>query len=88
MRENTIGEKGDFITSPEISQVFGEVSHLFDSLSYITAFNILVQLVGVWILADYVCHGKSSPWQLVEFGPGRGTLIADILRVCLHMLAR
>ena len=35
MRENTIGEKGDFITSPEISQVFGEVSKLFAEFTII-----------------------------------------------------
>lgn len=26
---NVFGSRGDFITSPEISQVFGEVNHIF-----------------------------------------------------------
>ncbi|OCH86620.1 DUF185-domain-containing protein [Obba rivulosa] len=56
------GARGDFITSPEISQVFGE-------------------LVGVWFLSQWMLHGKSREIRLVELGPGRGTLMSDILRV-------
>ena len=57
------GSKGDFITSPEISQVFGE-------------------LVGLWIVAEWISQGKrNSGVELVELGPGRGTLMDDVLRV-------
>lgn len=57
------GQKGDFITSPEISQVFGE-------------------LVGVWVVAEWISQGKrSSGIHLMEVGPGRGTLMDDMLRV-------
>lgn len=56
------GQKGDFITSPEISQVFGE-------------------LVGVWVVAEWMSQGKrSSGIHLMEVGPGRGTLMDDMLR--------
>jgi len=61
------GQKGDFITSPEISQVFGE-------------------LVGLWIVAEWISQGKkSSGVNIIEAGPGRGTLMNDLLRVCIRI---
>lgn len=55
------GKEGDFTTSPEISQVFGE-------------------LIGAWLL-DMWQHLSASHAILCEAGPGRGTLMKDILRV-------
>ncbi|KAF2422751.1 DUF185-domain-containing protein [Tothia fuscella] len=56
------GAKGDFVTSPEISQVFGE-------------------LVGLWVVAEWMAQGKRGDGvHIIEVGPGRGTLMDDMLR--------
>ncbi len=56
-----IGAQGDFITAPEIHQMFGE-------------------LIGLWAAEVWHALGAPDPVRLVELGPGRGTLLADLLR--------
>lgn len=56
-----IGRDGDFITAPEISQIFGE-------------------LVGLWSAAVWQQMGSPARIELVEIGPGRGTMMQDALR--------
>ncbi len=56
-----LGRGGDFTTSPEISQMFGE-------------------LVGLALAQAWMDQGCAQDVTLAEFGPGRGTLMADILR--------
>ena len=51
----------DFITAPEVSQMFGE-------------------LVGLWLAQAWADQGRPAHPLLVELGPGRGTLMADVLR--------
>lgn len=57
-----IGAKGDFITAPEISQMFGE-------------------MIGIWAVEAWEALGKPSHFNLVELGPGKGTLMSDLLRI-------
>ncbi len=57
------GASGDFITAPEISQMFGE-------------------LIGLTLAQAWLDQGAPTRFSLVELGPGRGTLMADMLRAC------
>ncbi|BEV46403.1 class I SAM-dependent methyltransferase [Afipia carboxidovorans] len=56
-----LGRGGDFITAPEISQMFGE-------------------LIGLWAASVWNAMGMPERVQLIELGPGRGTMMADALR--------
>lgn len=59
--QDPFGSKGDFITAPEISQMFGE-------------------LIGLSLAQSWMDQGAPSQFTLAELGPGRGTLMSDILR--------
>ncbi|MGH6662304.1 MAG: class I SAM-dependent methyltransferase [Rhodospirillales bacterium] len=61
MRRDPFGRAGDFITAPEVSQMFGE-------------------LIGLTCAEAWQAMGRPESFQLVELGPGRGTLMADALR--------
>jgi NADH dehydrogenase [ubiquinone] 1 alpha subcomplex assembly factor 7 len=66
-QSDQFGTKGDFVTSPEISQVFGE-------------------MVGIWFVSEWMAQGqgqksgKGGKTHFIELGPGRGTLMDDVLR--------
>lgn len=60
-KSDSIGRQGDFITAPEMTQVFGEI-------------------IAMWLVWVWQESGQPAPFHLVELGPGRGTLMADILR--------
>ncbi|CAL5367947.1 unnamed protein product [Camellia sinensis] len=61
INRDVFGAEGDFITSPEVSQMFGE-------------------MVGVWAMCLWEQMGQPNRVNLIELGPGRGTLMADLLR--------
>lgn len=47
--------------------------------------QIFGECITIWLLTQYEALGKPSKIQLVELGPGRGTLICDILRAALNI---
>ncbi|MGH6717741.1 MAG: SAM-dependent methyltransferase, partial [Alphaproteobacteria bacterium] len=61
MTADPFGAAGDFVTAPEVSQMFGE-------------------LIGLWVADVWQGLGAPAPFRLIELGPGRGTLMADLLR--------
>lgn len=38
------------------------------------------ELIGLWMLEVWHTRGRPAPCRLIELGPGRGTLMADLLR--------
>ncbi|WP_163268777.1 class I SAM-dependent methyltransferase [Chelativorans alearense] len=60
------GRGGDFITAPEVSQMFGE-------------------LVAVWLYAAWQACGAPEDAIIAEIGPGRGTLMKDMLRTLARL---
>ncbi|MCC6946769.1 MAG: SAM-dependent methyltransferase [Bradyrhizobiaceae bacterium] len=61
MTRDPFGASGDFVTAPEVSQMFGE-------------------MIGIWCAEVWRAAGEPAKINLVELGPGRGTLMADVLR--------
>lgn len=53
-------DTGDFITSPEVSSVFGE-------------------MIGIYMFQIWQIQGQPKSLRMIEFGPGRGTLMHDML---------
>ena len=60
MFKDVFGTKGDFTTSPEMLQSFGE-------------------MIGLWFISQFQSV-KPPQIRLVELGPGKGTLMSDVLR--------
>lgn len=65
MQQMPLGVAGDFVTSPEISQIFGE-------------------MLGVWVAECWQMQGRPKA-DVVEVGPGLGTLMDDFLRATKHV---
>ena len=60
-QKKVFGRDGDFITAPEVSQMFGEI-------------------IGIWLVQEWQRIGAPNAVNIVELGPGRGTLMADLRR--------
>ncbi|XP_026681235.1 protein arginine methyltransferase NDUFAF7, mitochondrial-like isoform X2 [Diaphorina citri] len=62
INKDVFGATGDFITSPEITQMFGE-------------------LVTLWLTHEMnKINAPTNKIDIVELGPGRGTMMRDVLR--------
>ena len=46
----------------------------------LTCTVLCMQMIGIWCLTVWQQLGSPSKMRLVELGPGRGTLMADLLR--------
>ena len=57
----SFGQKGDFITSPTISNLFSEI-------------------IAVWIVSSWETLGKPKTFNVVELGPGDGSLSEVLVR--------
>jgi cyclopropane-fatty-acyl-phospholipid synthase len=55
------GKRGDFITSPKISNLFSEI-------------------IAIWIISCWESCGKPKNFNIVELGPGDGSLTSILLR--------
>lgn len=65
-QQEVFGVAGDFITAPEVSQMFGE-------------------MLGLWCVDRWNAMGRPARFNFIELGPGRGTLMADMLRAAKAM---
>ena len=57
-----LGEKGDFITAPTISNLYSE-------------------LISIWLISTWEKFGKPEKINIVELGPGDGSLIKILLNI-------
>ena len=48
--------------------------------------QIYGEMIGAWIADTWIKMGRPQSWQLLEAGPGNGTLMKDILRTLEHAL--
>lgn len=62
INKDVFGSGGDFITSPEITQIFGE-------------------LISLWLINEMnKINAPTNKIDIIELGPGRGTMMRDVLR--------
>ena len=56
------GYKGDFVTAPNISNLFSE-------------------MIAVWMISTWEIIGKPKKFNIIELGPGDGSLVEVLLKV-------
>ena len=60
--KNPFGNKGDFLTSPGVSNIFSEI-------------------IGIWLISTWTSMGKPKTFNIVELGPGDGSLIKILIKI-------
>jgi len=67
---DVLGSRGDFVTAPEVSQVFGELLGVW----------CVTMMDQIFSRSTDAAHTTHRVIQLIELGPGRGVMMADALR--------
>ena len=80
-KEKIFNKGGDFTTSPEISQMFGEMLGIW----LLTAIRNNYTPLEMQEAAELPPLGNLNTLNLVEIGPGSGLMMSDILRVSTHV---
>ena len=78
MEKTVLGSNGHFITSPDIRSRLVDRNQIYFNIS--SSSQMFGECVGAWILNEWMKMGCPAEFQLVELGPGRGTLTSDVLR--------
>lgn len=77
-KEQIFNKGGDFTTSPEISQMFGEMIGLW-LMTALRNYQSAEELQNE-------SYPKLNSLNIVEIGPGSGIMMSDILRVIITYL--
>ena len=65
--KDPFGKKGDFVTAPNISDIFSEI-------------------IGIWIVSTWEKLGKPKKINLIELGPGDGSMAKILIRTFKRFL--
>lgn len=64
------------------NRVFGEQGDFTTAPEISQLFG---EMIGIWCVSMWEGMGQPASFQLIELGPGRGTLLSDLLRATSHI---